>query len=121
MSDLRKSQSPVECEASDSEGLMTDDDNQFPYHEFCRDHAPATSHGTYLAGPGEGVENLEDYQIGGYHPIYLGVRLGDSGRYHILHKLGYGGFSTVGFAATSRKANTSLLRSLQQMYLRITY
>jgi serine/threonine-protein kinase SRPK3 len=40
------------------------------------------------------VEDLEEYRVGGFHPVHLGDSL-DGGRYQILHKLGYGGFSTV--------------------------
>ena len=43
------------------------------------------------------VEDVEKYRTGGLHPIHLGEALKD-GRYHILHKLGYGGFSTVWLA-----------------------
>lgn len=53
-------------------------------------------HGTYIVGlAGGDVESLEDYRKGGFHPIHLGDRLGASGRYRILHKLGQGGFGTV--------------------------
>ena len=48
----------------------------------------------------EDVENLEAYCPGGYHP----VRLGDEyrqGQYRIVHKLGYGSFSTVWLARDS--------------------
>ena len=40
------------------------------------------------------VEDLEDYRLGGYHPIRLGDELSNR-RYHIVHKLGYGRSSTV--------------------------
>ena len=86
MADNREPQSPVQVQAADSE---------FPADTSCLDHAPTTSHGTYLAGIQDGVENLEDYQVGGYHPIYLGDHLGNAGRYQVIHKLGHGGFSTV--------------------------
>ena len=59
------------------------------------DHAPATSHGTYLDGINDDLEPLEDYQDGGYHPIHLGDTLGISSRYRVIQKLGYGGFGTV--------------------------
>ncbi|KAJ5915758.1 hypothetical protein N7454_010899 [Penicillium verhagenii] len=49
------------------------------------DHAPATSHGTYLDGVNEGLEPLEDYQPGGFHPVHLGDTLGPSQRYRVIH------------------------------------
>ncbi|KAG5789521.1 hypothetical protein H9Q69_011422 [Fusarium xylarioides] len=69
------------------------DDIGFEYHEL--DHAPATSQGTYLKGSKEGVEPLEEYQEGGYHPVHIGDVLGPSDRYRVIHKLGHGGFRTV--------------------------
>ena len=45
----------------------------------------------------DNVEQIEDYRIGGFHPVHLGDSFADS-RYYILHKLGYGGFSTVWLA-----------------------
>lgn len=39
-------------------------------------------------------ENVLDYRPGGYHPVALGDTL-KNGRYRILHKVGYGRFSTV--------------------------
>ncbi|POS72633.1 CMGC protein kinase [Diaporthe helianthi] len=59
------------------------------------DHAPATSLGIYLDGINEGLEPLEDYQDGGFHPVHLGDALGASNRYRVIHKLGHGGFGTV--------------------------
>lgn len=43
------------------------------------------------------VEDVEQYKTGGFHPIHLGDTFKD-GRYCVLHKLGYGGFSTVWLA-----------------------
>ena len=40
------------------------------------------------------VEELEMYEIGGYHPIHIGDEL-HGGRYRIVHKLGYGSYATV--------------------------
>ncbi|KAL9125046.1 MAG: hypothetical protein Q9217_005697 [Psora testacea] len=48
----------------------------------------------------EEVENLEAYCSGGYHPIELGDEF-CQGRYRIVHKLGYGSFSTVWLARDS--------------------
>lgn len=38
-------------------------------------------------------EDLENYEPGGFHPVHLGDVF--DGRYHVAHKLGFGGFSTV--------------------------
>lgn len=54
------------------------------------------------------VENVERYRPGGFHPVHLGDTLSD-GRYRIIHKLGYGGFSTVWLAREeSRKRYVAL-------------
>ena len=45
----------------------------------------------------DNVEDVEKYTKGGFHPIHLGDTL-KAGRYCVLHKLGYGGFSTVWLA-----------------------
>lgn len=55
------------------------------------------------------VEDVEKYRSGGFHPIHLGDAL-KGGRYHVLHKLGYGGFSTVWLA---RDENQNRLVSLK--------
>ncbi|RDA88821.1 hypothetical protein CP532_5515 [Ophiocordyceps camponoti-leonardi (nom. inval.)] len=47
----------------------------------------------------DGAENLERYSEDGYHPIEIGNVLHD--RYHIVDKLGYGGWSTVWLARDS--------------------
>lgn len=44
----------------------------------------------------EGVESLDDYRKGGFHPIDLKDQLRD-GRYTIIDKLGYGGFPRHGW------------------------
>ncbi len=45
----------------------------------------------------EDPEDLEQYRPGSLHPIQLGDRL-CHGRYEIIHKLGYGSYSTVWLA-----------------------
>ncbi|RMZ42816.1 protein kinase domain protein [Aspergillus flavus] len=48
----------------------------------------------------DGTESLEKYKPGGYHPITIGDML--QGRYHIVDKLGFGGYSTVWLAHDTR-------------------
>ncbi|KAF9258642.1 kinase-like protein [Marasmius fiardii PR-910] len=45
----------------------------------------------------DGIENIEDYKPGGYHPVSIGDTF-DMGRFRVLHKLGFGGSSTVWLA-----------------------
>ncbi|KAK2591041.1 hypothetical protein QQS21_011273 [Conoideocrella luteorostrata] len=40
------------------------------------------------------LEDFEKYTIGGYHPIVIGDSF-QNGRYKIVHKLGFGGYSTI--------------------------
>ncbi|KAM7218326.1 Protein kinase-like domain containing protein [Rhypophila decipiens] len=42
-----------------------------------------------------GAEDEQDYHPGGFHPVHLDDRLGPEGRYHVVHKLGFGGHGTV--------------------------
>ncbi|KAJ6145280.1 kinase-like protein [Penicillium chermesinum] len=46
--------------------------------------------------PLEGVERLENYRPGGYHPIQIGDHF--HGRYRVVHKLGHGSYSTAWLA-----------------------
>ena len=46
------------------------------------------------------IEQLEQYRPGGFHPITVGGHL--CGRYRIVHKLGFGSFSTVWVARDER-------------------
>ncbi|KAM7184952.1 Protein kinase-like domain containing protein [Naviculisporaceae sp. PSN 640] len=57
---------------------------------------PVTPFGTYLYGPiGHGLEPLEQYEPGGYHPVDLNIFLGPNDRYQVLHKLGHSDRATV--------------------------
>lgn len=46
--------------------------------------------------PLEGIERLENYRPGGYHPIQIGDHF--NGRYRVVHKLGHGSYSTAWLA-----------------------
>ncbi|KAF2628840.1 kinase-like protein [Macroventuria anomochaeta] len=50
------------------------------------------------------AEPLHRYGKGGYHPVHIGDSLND-GRYKVLHKLGWGSYSTV-WAARDQRART---------------
>ncbi|KAK0666773.1 kinase-like domain-containing protein [Cercophora samala] len=59
------------------------------------------SQSRYMPSNLEHVEDLEKYRRGGFHPVHLGDKLekvGAKHRYEVIHKLGYGGFSTVWLA-----------------------
>ncbi|KAF4182996.1 hypothetical protein CNMCM7927_009373 [Aspergillus lentulus] len=49
----------------------------------------------------DGVESLEKYRPGGYHPVMIGDIL--HARYHIVDKLGFGGYSTIWLARDTRQ------------------
>ena len=57
------------------------------------------------------VEDVEKYRSGGFHPIHLGDAL-KGGRYRVLHKLGYGGFSTVWLARDENQIRLVSLKVL---------
>jgi hypothetical protein len=48
----------------------------------------------YFSGPD--VENPDGYRDGGYHPVHLGDVYQQ--RYRVIHKLGFGSYSTVWLA-----------------------
>ncbi|KAJ5105756.1 hypothetical protein NUU61_003103, partial [Penicillium alfredii] len=53
-----------------------------------------SQHGKSQYGVIEHVEDLDRYRLGGFHPLHIGDRLND-GRYQLVDKLGYGGYSTI--------------------------
>lgn len=61
--------------------------------------------------PQSDVEDLEGYRPGGYHPTVIGETLCD-GRYEIIHKLGYGGYSTIWLAHDQQRQRYVSLKIL---------
>ena len=58
----------------------------------------------------EGIEDLENYHPGGYHPAHIiGDRYHNS-RYEIIHKLGFGSYSTVWLAKDHLKSRFVALK-----------
>lgn len=57
------------------------------------------------------TESVERYQKGGYHPIHIEDTL-DGDRYHVIHKLGSGGSSTVWLARDNSTQRLVSLKSL---------
>lgn len=49
----------------------------------------------------DGVERLENYRPGGFHPVQIGDVW--DGRYQVMAKLGHGGWSTVWLARDTKK------------------
>lgn len=59
----------------------------------------------------EGVEDLERYRLGGYHQTHIGDKY-LNGRYEVIHKLGYGSYSTVWLAKDCLEARYVALKIL---------
>lgn len=57
----------------------------------------------------EGVENLEIYRPGGYHPTHIGDRY-HRDRYEIVQKFGFGSYSTVWIAKDHQKNAIAALK-----------
>lgn len=57
-------------------------------------------------------EPIANYRPGGYHPVQVGDSL-NNGRYQILHKVGWGGFSTVWAARGEEDGQNYAVKILQ--------
>jgi serine/threonine protein kinase len=60
--------------------------------------------------PGEELSVL--YRPGGYHPVHIGDTFKD-GAYEVVHKLGYGGFSTVWLVKDKKHDRYASIKILQ--------
>lgn len=65
---------------------------------------------SYQAPPVKQVETL-NYKVGGFHPIQLHDQF-KKGRYHVIHKLGHGGFATVWLARDNERQRYVALKVL---------
>ena len=63
----------------------------------------------FIPGP-YGCEDLEDYDVGGFHPVHIGDNFND--RYTVVHKLGYGGYATVWLVRDHRESKYAALKIL---------
>ena len=65
-----------------------------------------------LRGPClDGIERVDRYRQGGYHPVLLNDTF-EGGRYRVIHKLGYGGSSTVWLARDNQEERYVALKIL---------
>lgn len=60
------------------------------------------------------VEDLEEYRPGGLHPVAVGDTFA-SGRYQVLHKLGFGGTSTIWLTRDQHPSARGKLMTLKVM------
>lgn len=59
------------------------------------DFGPSEQKNVYIDEAQKGLEDVDDYQNDGFHPILLGDTLDKNDRYRVLHKLGSGRTATV--------------------------
>jgi hypothetical protein len=86
--------------------------------EMSRDTNGSSGSRPSNTGPGktqyrliEYVEDLDRYCPGGYHPLKIGDDL-DDGRYRLVDKLGYGGYSTIWLARDLRGARYVAVKAI---------
>lgn len=77
----------------------------------CQHNTVATFVRQYKPSSFDDVEDIEDYIPGGLHPTHIGDTIID--RYKVLHKLGYGGFSTVWLANDTQSHRIVALKILR--------
>jgi serine/threonine-protein kinase SRPK3 len=60
------------------------------------------------------IERVEEYRPGGFHPIVVGDLLAH-GRYRVIHKLGFGGSSTIWLARDQQQKEPGRLVTLKAL------
>ncbi|KAF2136517.1 uncharacterized protein K452DRAFT_237370 [Aplosporella prunicola CBS 121167] len=78
---------------------------RLPFPPALSIHHLSTKSTTTLYTPLEDIEPLERYRPGGYHPVRINDRL--HSRYRIVHKLGFGSYSTTWLARDEKAEATS--------------
>ncbi|KAJ7441872.1 kinase-like domain-containing protein [Mycena latifolia] len=60
------------------------------------------------------IECVEEYRPGGFHPMFIGDEFAH-GRYRVIHKLGFGGSSTIWLVRDQQKKQSGGLVTLKAM------
>ena len=89
-------------ESDDSSRTMNDSSFEVKPEQYGRKYRPCLL---------DRIENIEDYEPGGLHPTNIGDIFND--RYKVLHKLGYGGYSTVWLASDSQSSGYVALKIIR--------
>ncbi|KAI0339490.1 kinase-like protein [Trametopsis cervina] len=66
----------------------------------------------YIPSLLDDVEHVEEYHPGGFHPLQIGDLYSDD-RYKIIHKLGFGGSSTIWLARDSSQGKLVTLKAMR--------
>uniref|UniRef100_A0A0W0G6R6 non-specific serine/threonine protein kinase n=1 Tax=Moniliophthora roreri TaxID=221103 RepID=A0A0W0G6R6_MONRR len=69
------------------------------------------THSRFIPSRLDGVEYVEDYRSGGFHPVAIGDAF--CGRYRVIHKLGYGGSSTIWLARSQHEGKLVTLKVMR--------
>ncbi|KFY91104.1 hypothetical protein V498_05693 [Pseudogymnoascus sp. VKM F-4517 (FW-2822)] len=88
---------PQLCHSPHSFSCTTPSQKRFPHrHSYSiSSNASPLYEDVYI--PEVDLEDFEDYTLGGYHPTVIGDQF-HNGRYEVVHKLGFGGYSTIWLA-----------------------
>lgn len=81
-----------EDQTHNNQPQVTEDESSRPFPEEFEDYVSERKYNII-----DDVEDIELYAAGGFHPVDLGDEL-HNGRFTIIHKLGFGGYSTVWLA-----------------------
>ncbi|KAI0785254.1 kinase-like domain-containing protein [Abortiporus biennis] len=83
-------------------------------HSFVNASFSTISHRRFCPSQLDYVEDIEAYKPGGLHPVAVGD-IFSNGRYRVLHKLGFGGTSTIWLARDQQAPPSGKLMTLKVM------